>query len=269
MKKNVSWLLVFILTAGAMRGADPAKPPKPGDADFPTQCPWGQPERHQQKVEAVKNGNYDLVLIGDSITQALEDGGEWEPLNAVWKKYYAPRRALNLGYSGQQTEHILWNLTNGELEFKKSPKVAILLIGTNNTDNEHFGTLTYSGEQTFAGIKAIVDLIRQRHPTTKIIIRRPFPCGIVGDQTPFHRKYNRSPEALAELIKAGDLAAKLADNKHVFWSDVNKVFLRPNGKINPDLIPDLVHPNAAGAAAAAKALEPLLSKLMGDKPIAN
>ncbi len=238
---------------------------KPGDADFPQRCGWGQPERHRLKVDKIKTEKYDLVLIGDSITQNLETGLDGESFAETWDKHYAPRKAINLGYAGQQTQHILWNLMNGELDFVQSPKVAILLIGTNNTDDEHFGSNTFNGEKTFNGIKAIVDLIRQRHPTTKIIIRRPYPCGVRGDQTPFHRKFVRSAASAAELKRAGDLASKLADNKHVYWSDVNKIFLRPDGKINTDLMPDLVHPNAAGSKLAAEALEPLLAKLMGDK----
>ncbi len=224
--------------------------------------------RHQQKVEAVRTGHYDLVLIGDSITQTLEGGGEWEPLKAVWAKHYAVRNALNLGYSGYRTENILSNLKGGELDFKESPKVFILLIGTNDTDDQHYKTV-HSAEEVFAGTKAIVDLIRQRHPTSKIIIRRPFPCGVAGDQTPYRRKYNRSPRMAGELKRAGELTRQLADDKQLFWSDVNSVFLRPDGKIDPNLMPDLIHPNAAGAEAAARALEPLLSRLMGDKPILN
>ena len=237
---------------------------KMGDADFPKPSGGG---RHNQKVTAIKTGKYDLAMIGDSITEMLErEDEECKPLKeAVWKKYYAPRNAINLGYSGYRTENILWNLLNGELDFAQSPKVAILLIGTNNTDDQHYGSV-HTGEQLFAGIKAVVELIRQRHPTTKIIIRRPFPCGVAGDQTSFHRKYNRSLKAMAELNKGADLASKLADGKHVFWSDVNKVFLTPDGKIDPALMPDLIHPNAAGAEAAAVALEPLLTKLMGPPP---
>lgn len=260
-----------LLVTAAVRAADtpaaPARPPQPGDADFPTQCAWGQPERHAKKVAAVKTDKYDLALIGDSITQNLEDGLDGESFAGVWNQHYAPRNAINLGYSGQQTQHILWNLMNGELDFVQSPKVAILLIGTNNTDSEHFFSNTFNGEQTFRGIKAIVELVRKRHPTTKVIIVRPYPCGVKGDETPFKRKYARLPAEAEELRKAGDLASKLADNRNIFFADVNQVFLRPDGKINPDLMPDLVHPNAAGAKAAAVALEPLLARLMGDKPV--
>ena len=240
--------------------------PQPGDADFSKPSPC---ERHTQKVEMVKTGNYDLVMIGDSITQCVGDAdGEWMPLKAVWDKHYASRHAINLGYSGYRTENILWNLENGELDFKTPPKVVVLLIGTNNTDDQHYPSV-HTAEQVFDGTKAIVDLIRKHLPTTKIIVQRILPCGGPGDKTAYSRKYNRSAAASESVRHAGALTAKLADDKQVFWLDVNHVFLQPDGTINTELMPDMIHPNAAGAEARAQAIEPLLSQLIGDKPIVD
>ncbi|MEI8282329.1 MAG: GDSL-type esterase/lipase family protein, partial [Armatimonadota bacterium] len=141
--------------------------PKQGDADFPTPTPS---ERHNQKVAAVRSHNYDLFMIGDSITHTVGDsGGEWEPLKAVWQTHFAARNAINLGYSGYRTENVLWNLQNGELDSQKSPKVAVVLIGTNNTDDTNYPTV-HSPEQIFDGTKAIVETIRKKHPTTKILV---------------------------------------------------------------------------------------------------
>jgi len=237
--------------------------PGPGDADYPAPSPC---ERHTQKVEAIRSGYFEVFMIGNSITQTLSDeGGEWEPMKEVWNRHLAPRNAINLGYSGYRTENILWNLQNGELDQKRSPKVAVLLIGTNNLDDQHYKKI-HTAEEVFKGTKAIVDLIRERHPRTKILILRIFVCGGPGDETPFPRKYNRSAECLAAVFKAGELTSTLADNKHVFWMDVNHVFLRPDGEINTDLMPDLIHPNAAGAEAWVSAVVPVLTRLMGTPP---
>lgn len=43
------------------------------------------------------------------------------------------------------------------------------------------------------------------------------------------------------------------------------MFLRLDGSIDPELMPDLLHPSPRGALAWARAMEPLLSQLMGDK----
>ncbi len=233
---------------------------KPGDANYPAPSPC---TRHDEKVAAIKSGNYDLFLIGNSITETLEGGGEeWKSLRAVWDRHLVPLNAINLGYSGYRTENILWNLQNGELDHARSPKVAMLLIGTNNLDDQHYPKI-HTAEEVFAGTKAIVDLIKLRHPTTKILILRIFICGGPGDQTPYHRKYNRSAKAMEATLRAGELTTKLADGKQVFWLDINHVFLRPDGTINTDLMPDLIHPNGAGAEAWVTAVEPTLVKLMG------
>jgi len=243
----------------------PAHIPVAGDADFPTEAPSA---RHAQKVSQVATGRYDLVLIGDSITHTVGEmpGSIYEPLKVVWDRHYAPRHAINLGYSGFRTENILWNLENGELDFSPPPKVAVLLIGTNNTDDRNFKHV-HTAEQIAAGTKAIVDLIRQRLPQTKILILRIFPRGGDGQEAVAARVFHGSPQCIETCRQAGALTAKLADGKHVFWLDVGYVFLQPDGTINTDLMPDLLHPNQAGAEAWAQAIEPTLAKLMGDKPI--
>ena len=63
------------------------------------------------------------------------------------------------------------------------------------------------------------------------------------------------------------MTSKLADGRHVFWLDVNATFLRPDGTINIERMPDLLHPNLAGAEAWAQAIEPTLARLMGERAI--
>ena len=239
--------------------------PKPGDADFPTAAPSA---RHTEKVAAVKSGHYDLVLIGDSITHTLgELGGKYEPLKAVWERHFAPRHAINLGHNGYRTEQILWNLQAGELDFDESPKVAIILIGTNNSDDRHFAKV-HTPEEIAAGTQAIVELIRRRHPTTRILVLRIFPRGGDSEKGLSPPTFNSSAQCIETCRRAGELTARLADGKQVFWLDVNQVFLRVDGTINTDLMWDLLHPSPAGAEAWAQAIEPTLAKLMDDKPLA-
>jgi alpha-N-acetylglucosaminidase len=265
MKRLLAYQL---LTAMALQSFAVESTPKPDDADFPKPTPCA---RHEEKVAAVKAGDYDLVLIGDSITHTLQGfGGKYAPLDAVWNKYYAPRRALNLGYSGYRTENILWNLRNGELDFKKSPKLFMILLGTNNADSQHFSGM-HTPEDICAGIKAIVELIHARHPISKILLLRPFPKGLHDQKSEATSPplFSFSREEVETARRAGELMAKLADDKQVFSLDVGSAFLRPDGRINVDLMPDLQHPNAAGAEAWAKAVEPMLDKLMGDRPAAS
>src|SRR5690606_33292921 len=110
------------------------------------------------------SGGHDLVFIGDSITQGWEGHGK-----EVWEKYYGHRNALNLGYSGDRTEHVLWRLMNGELE-NVDPKLFVLMIGTNNT-----GHRQDPPEKTADGIKLILELLQDRKPDAKILFLSVFP----------------------------------------------------------------------------------------------
>ena len=83
-------------------------------------------KRNKRFNERARQGNVDLAFIGDSITQGWEGKGK-----AVWDEFYGDRRAINLGIGGDRTEHVIWRLTHGNLA-NLTPKVAVLLIGTNN-----------------------------------------------------------------------------------------------------------------------------------------
>ena len=238
--------------------------PKLGDANYPKPSPSA---RHDAKVLAVKNNHYDLLLIGDSITHTVgEFGGKYKPFKSVWEKYYAPHNAINLGYNGYRTEQILWNLQNGELDFKLSPKVAMILIGTNNSDDRFFKK-THTAKEIFLGTKAIVELIKDRHPATKILVLRLFPRGGDNQKGISPPNFNSSRKCIEICEKAGKMTKKLADGKQVFWLDINEIFLLPDGNINTELMWDLLHPSLAGAEAWAKAVKPTILKLMKNEKV--
>lgn len=222
----------------------------------------GMEKRHAAKVEAIKANKYDLLLVGDSITHNLER----PEYKAVWDQFFAPRNAIDLGYSGGRTENILWNLTNGELE-GQAPKVVTLLIGTNNSDNANY-PVVHTAEQIAEGTAAIVKLLRNKVPEAKILLLRILP------RTNAYRKPDGTERGNAEQRsatnqRAGELVARLADDKNVFFLDLNHVFLHLDGSIDPKLMPDLLHPSPEGALAMARAMEPTLARLFGDTPRAE
>ena len=178
----------------------------------------------------------------------------------VWNQFFAPRRALDLGYSGARTENVLWNLQNGELD-GQTPKAAVLLIGTNDSDDANY-PVVHTAEQIALGTRAIVELLRKKSPQTKILLLRIFPAPMcTGMET---RSARHARQRFLTNQRASELVAKLADGKTVQYLDVNHVFLRLDGSIDPEMMPDLLHPSPKGAAAWARAMEPKLSELMGD-----
>jgi beta-glucosidase len=212
---------------------------------------WWQP-RHQAIVERVKQGNVDLLMIGDSITHGWEKSGK-----PVWDKYYANRNAVNMGFSGDKTEHVIWRLQNGEIE-NINPKLAVIMIGTNNSVGD------YTPEQIADGVKAIVCQLRTKLPNTKILVLAIFPRGDAEqrkDKTKgasYNAQWKRNDDAV-RIFK------KIADNKMIYFLDINKKFLNKKGELPRDVMSDLLHPGEKGYDIWAKAMEPTIVKLMGEK----
>lgn len=202
---------------------------------------WWLP-RHQAILERVKQGNVDLIMIGDSITHGWEHSS-----GDTWEKYYAKRNAVNMGFGGDKTEHVLWRLQNGEID-GCNPKLAVIMIGTNNSNGDY-----YTAEQIADGIKAIVCELRTKLPNTKVLILNIFPRG-------------EKPSAQREKnAKASLLASKIADKKMIYYLDINNKFLGLYGKLSTDIMPDLLHPREKGYKIWAEAMEQTVVKLMGEK----
>lgn len=212
---------------------------------------WWMP-RHQGVLDRVAQGDVDLLMIGDSITHGWEKSGK-----AVWDKYYGSRNAANLGFGGDRTEHVLWRLQKGEID-GISPKLAVLMIGTNNSNRD-----MYTAEQIADGITAIVGMLRAKLPDTKVLILSIFPRG-----NPEQRKDKASDatynDQWAKNDKASELASELADGKMVFFLNINKAFLDENGVLTREIMPDLLHPQEKGYQLWAEAMEPTIVKLMGE-----
>jgi hypothetical protein len=121
--------------------------------------PWWR-ERHEAKLAEIRRSAPNLLMLGDSITQDYEERGPpgWRDFVPVWEHFYGGRRAINLGFKGDATSHLLWRLLHGELEGMR-PRAAVLLIGANNMGAPHWGAA-----DTIEGIEAILRLCRQKQP---------------------------------------------------------------------------------------------------------
>jgi lysophospholipase L1-like esterase len=205
--------------------------------------------RHQEKVAEAQRGNVDLLLVGDSITQNYEKTGPApnEAFFPTWQHFFAPHRAMNLGFSGDQTQHVLWRLQHGEVQ-GLTPTNIVLLIGTNNTWE------TQTPPQAAEGVIACVEELHRLMPRARILV------------------VNILPSAISELKSGKDKAINAIVNTHYAGGspyartlDLSYLFLK-NGVtdaslfydpgLNPPMAP--LHPNAEGqrrmAEAIAKAL---------------
>jgi lysophospholipase L1-like esterase len=205
---------------------------------------WWMP-RHKEKLAEIARRKAageptDLVFIGDSITHNWEKNDK--PLwDGFWGKYHA----LNLGYGGDRTENVLWRLEHGEID-GIAPKVAVMMIGTNNTGHRH-----EAPELIYAGIKRDIQEIRKHLPHTKILLLAIFPRGEKPDD-----------DLRLNNEKVNALLPRLADGKHVFFLNFGKAFLAPDGTLSKTIFPDLLHPNGDGYKIWQREMQPTLDKLM-------
>ena len=142
-----------------LRTVRPRRPANVGEA---VSAGWWI-KRHAAKVARIKRGGVDLLMIGDSITHWWEHDGK-----QVWRRYYGKRKAVNLGFSGDRAVNVLWRLRHGEVA-GISPKLAVLMIGTNNAG------AGATPARTAAAIGAVVAELRQRLPSTKVLLLAIFP----------------------------------------------------------------------------------------------
>ena len=182
----------------------------------------------------------DLVFLGDSITQAWETKGA-----VVWNALYRPRNALNLGFNGDRTEHVLWRLEQGAVD-NIQPKLLVLSIGTNNT-----GHRQDPAEETALGILQILSLLRKKLPETTILLLALFPRSAKPTQR--MRRLNNDINSLIQSY---------ADNISVFYLDINPHFLTEDGRLTSDMMEDFLHPNANQYPVIAKLLEPHIKTFM-------
>jgi len=222
----------------------------------------GWMKRHEAIVERIKKGNVDLLMIGDSITQNYEKNSPPDNLyKPIWDEFYAPKNAVNLGISGDQTGNVLWRLMHGEID-GISPKAAVILVGTNDTRSGR-----RSVEETLAGINAIVDLLHQKLPNTKLLLLAILPS--------WDESFPEKPEKDLKINAA--LKEKYGNASDVTYMDIGPVFMK-DGKLDPSLYYDLklpkekdgsqrgpLHPTPQGQRMMAEAIEPTLKKLMGEK----
>jgi N-acetylglucosamine-6-sulfatase len=194
----------------------------------------------QAIIGDTEKSDSDIVFIGDSITQGWEDAGR-----RIWTDHYQELGSINLGFSGDRTEHVIWRLYNGDLS-PIEPRVAVVMIGTNNT-----GHRMQDANETAMGIQRITEVLGHRWPDTEILLLNLFPRGEEpGDP---ERELNRE---IGSRIKG------LGDQNGITFLDIGQVFLEPDGTINRDIMPDFLHLSPHGYHLWADAMSETLEALL-------
>ncbi|MFN0058554.1 MAG: GDSL-type esterase/lipase family protein [Planctomycetota bacterium] len=250
----------IILLAGLSASACAIPPATPARPTHSAVTPVARADAEWQKrhesfnaraLVGSERGDIGVLFIGDSITQGWGDAGK-----SVWERHYAPRRAVNFGIGGDRTQHVLWRLEHGNLAGlarptaagARAPKLAVVMIGTNNSNGDD-----NTAEEIADGITAIVALLRAELPQTKVLLLAIFPRGEAPNP---QREKNRLASARA---------AKIADGVHVHALDIGAHFLdKDAGILAKEIMPDALHLSTRGYEIWAAAMEPKLRELLAE-----
>lgn len=210
----------------------------------PNQPPGWWSYRHTQKLKQTKQGRPDLLFLGDSAIQGWESTG-----SKIWKAWYEHRNAANYGCEGDATQNVLWRLSRGELD-GLSPRLVVLHVGASNLDTGKF-----TPAQTAEGIRAVLEAIQQKCPSSRVLLMALFPIDFRADS-----EVRKQCEALNALLPP------LADGKRVFLLNVNHVFLNSEGTHLSNVFSDPVHLTTKGYSLWAEAIEPTVKMLLEPGP---
>jgi lysophospholipase L1-like esterase len=226
------WLLVA-LAAPAVDRDRPNEASKPA----PRKDAWWM-KIHEGFLRRAEKGDVNVLFLGDSITQGWGGAGK-----EVWKERYEPLKAANFGIGGDQTQHVLWRITEGKELEGIHPKAIVLMIGTNNMGRD-------TAEDIAAGVTAIVEALRHKLPEAKVLLLGIFP---------------RSPEPIGKfrdkIKETNQRIAKLDDGKHVRYLDIGDKFLDAEGRLHKEIMPDYLHLSPKGYKIWADAIGPALEEM--------
>jgi len=204
--------------------------PLPRDNMCIRPAPSARGGRHAMLVQRANAGDFDIMFIGDSITDLL--GADSDPFGnpggkSAVTKYFGDVKVANFGVSGDTTQGVLWGFQNGEGQGHK-PKAIMLMIGTNNTGSS-------TGPEIAEGIGADILELRKDFPDARILLVAIFPRG----SSPLDA--NR-----IKVEEANKIIARLHNGQHVFFMNINNKFLDPQGHLIGFRPSDNLHPVEQG-----------------------
>ena len=195
---------------------------------------------HERFVAEAKEGGIDILFIGDSITQYWGDPSRGL---SVWRREFGSMKAANFGINGDRIQNVLWRLQNGEGQ-GFSPKLVVLLLGTNNTVPRN------TAAEVIEGLAAVVAELKKDFPQAKVLLLGILPRGAKDDP---------KRAQIAEINRA---LAKWEEPGRLRFMDIGSKFLDALGEISPDIMPDLLHPNLKGYEIFAEAIRDPIRQML-------
>lgn len=235
------------------------------------------------KAADAKPKGYGLIFYGDSIIESLRGTDKCRSCDkistrsscagvpGVLTKYFGKYTPGVMGMSMDESANLMWRLLNGQIPKKNKPRVAVVLIGTNDLTNSGWSitsrTLKEKAlDQQLPGIlqriKDDVGLLRKGMPATKVVILGILPRGTgSGKGLPATQNDMTWPSHYTKAIAKlnAQLKSFAASDKALSFVDCGSLFIK-GSKIDGKLMTDAVHPTKAGWEVLAKCLQPVVAK---------
>ncbi|CAL8470097.1 g9639 [Coccomyxa elongata] len=225
---------------------------------------------------------YDILFYGDSITEnwrGTSGGLHWRnwdgtldtrfiaaDMRAVYLNTFAYKyRTGVMAIAGDQIGHLWWRMLHGQFPVRP-PKVAVVLIGTNDlyavsecTQNSRID-LIQSVQDIISRFAGMVKDMKKAMPGTQIIVEGVLPRG--ADFASGQYVYPNNFTTAVSYLNAEYQRMALEDPV-LHYIYCGNDFLTPTSDgIASEVMPDGLHPNAAGLKLIAQCLTPLIEKLM-------
>lgn len=188
----------------------PAPNPETRNRSAGWQSSWLQ--QHEDSRKAAAELKPELVLLGDSITQGWGGPGRfvYQISRDAYQRHLAPFRTVNMGISGERTQHLLWRLDHGALDQCQAKTVGVL-IGVNNLGSD-------SPSAIIKGVAEVITRIKRKMPRAKIILHALFPVG---------RLPSDPRRALVSEVNRG--LKNLSAKRRLEWLDLTPDLLNADG----------------------------------------
>lgn len=225
--------------------------------DFASTRPSARVEYWQQRQATIEAEVADtarlpavkLVFVGDSITDFWLLGDDpWIPGRMhgrrIWDESFGgavPQNlALNIGISGDRTEHLLYRILPkaqsglGELDAAAlQPEFFVLMVGINNS----YAPESPVADSVYEGVLAVIRSLHMRKPSSRVLLQSILPTSEPARDHAVVRPVNAR---LAALARSPEFAG------FTVWLDLYPSFVDSKGRQIARLFVDGLHPSEAG-----------------------
>eukprot|EP00747_Dinoflagellata_sp_TGD_P158440 gnl/TRDRNA2_/TRDRNA2_177817_c0_seq25.p1 gnl/TRDRNA2_/TRDRNA2_177817_c0~~gnl/TRDRNA2_/TRDRNA2_177817_c0_seq25.p1 ORF type:complete len:311 (+),score=3.93 gnl/TRDRNA2_/TRDRNA2_177817_c0_seq25:74-1006(+) len=205
-----------------------------------------------------------IIFVGDSLTEHLSGRpscyrglDQTAPLPGNLSDFNLSMvipdnwRPFIIAHDGHKTQHTIRDLER-TLPWLKTPKVFMVLIGTNNL--WRFGRVIPTTD-TARGVEAAVNYIRGAHPKAKVLLHGILPRGgfawlqrKIDETNGLLQSFGQSHQPGVEYIDCGHVFRKHTDMQDLFYDG-------------------LTHPNKLGYIKWFACLKPLLEHAMSESTV--